>query len=800
MAAAKQLDIPDTLPGKHKEFLDRFHDKTYVYIPDYNDERPVIQSEMLDLSGQEKGYGVFFSVNGFKGEKREQEHMTVINTFFADIDYPDKVNKNEEKVRRYKNELTQELVNIDLLPTAIVETKNGLHVYWMLEQPILFTEHSDEEKKDILETYVNIERSIIDRFDADPGAKDPSRVLRVPSTYHQKDKNNPFKCKLVHYAETNVYTFAEIRSKFNSKSKKDKWAEINSEQGALEKEVKEKVVEDYPLLERPSYQKMLNREEDLIDEGERNNSLLIIASACRRAGWPKEKTKKHFTDEKGWYGLGVREIQRTINSAYDHEYEFGYNNEIMSDIVEPDERQKLSKVTSKHLSDKGKQEAKKDKERQRKMFNTYEYVLGERYPHLLYKKNGKFYNYEGGVYKRLTEEEIKGMILREMLKDGLVNYRSRSRVLDKMACFRSIPEKGFTSDEENPDKSIINLNNGLLDIENFEFKNHTPEYLSTTQIPVSFDKKAECPKWRNFCNEIMSGKEEQVKLLQEIAGYCLTTEVRYQKAFIFIGSGGNGKGTFIDRIQNLVGPENSSNLKLGQINNRFGKASLIGSRLNIVDEISNNYFESDIIKSLISGERMEAELKNIQEKVKFDPMAKFVFTVNSFPKINDQSEALYRRFIIVPFEENFRDNPDPYLEDKLDNELEGILNWSLEGLKRLKKNGKFTTTKRNEMAMKEFRIQNSPIAEFVKEKYHPVDEDHARKYTVDAQKIYKKYRSYCYDSGYRPKGKHKFFSALENVDNYSITKFRGKGNQVKLMGVKSKKNSTGNNIVYNDIT
>lgn len=203
------------LSPKNKKFLSYFPNTLFCYIPDFNKDGPVIHSEVLNLENQNHGYGTFFTVNGFTGGKRTNETLVNINAFFVDIDFPHKMAKTEDAIREYKQDLLMELVNDELpIPTYIVETKNGFHVYWVLERPIYLNELNPEQQQELRIQYRNVEEAILKRYEGDPGAKDVARVLRVPGTIHQKDPNNPYEVKIVHYSDECIYTFGEIREKF----------------------------------------------------------------------------------------------------------------------------------------------------------------------------------------------------------------------------------------------------------------------------------------------------------------------------------------------------------------------------------------------------------------------------------------------------------------------------------------------------------------------------------------------------------------------------------------------------------
>lgn len=789
MLADKHLQ----LNPRQNKFLKFFPNTLFCYIHDNRDNAPTIHSEELQLQRQKEGYGIFFTVNGFTGGRRTSETLTNINGFFCDIDYPDKINRTPEAVKEYKQEILMEMMEDELpIPTYVIETKNGFHVYWLLEKPVYLNELNEEQQNRLRLEYRAIEEAILDRFDGDPGAKDVARVLRVPGTLHQKDPKDPFEIKIAHASPDEcVYTFEEIREPFLKKPPAEQWALANAE-NPLNDEAKEMVEKEYPKLQRPSYQALFNG--GAVPEGMRNKALLIAAHAAKEAGWGLEQTCTHFNN---FQGLSLREIRKTVKSAYQNNYDFGYNNEVMQELVTQEERVKLSEVTSKVLSVTTKDERAASNNQQKERYNTYEYVIADRFPTLKYKARGDFYEYREGVYIPLQAEDVRSKILAEMMKDGLMNYRTVGRVNDKIACFKSIDGRTFDEEDENPNPNVLNFKNGLLDISTYILYQHSPDYLSTSQIPVMFSQNATCPRWRQFIDEITCEDPEQGKLLQQIAGYCLTTDTSFSKAFIFFGMGANGKSLFTRILTKIVGRDNVSNINLSTITRQFGVTGLIGKKLNLIDEISGNYFESNVIKGVISGERMAAEIKYRPEPLEFTPSVKLVFSVNELPKINDTTPGLYRRFCIVPFDRSFEKAPDLNLETKLTAELPGILNWAIEGLKSLRADGQFNETDRNFELMRTFKADNSPVVEFLNNTYEAVPAGEENKYSMAISDLYTQYRGYCLDHGYKPKAMANFSRELAHnrVDGFNLIT-RSINGKKQIGGLRRSTSMGGEPLIY----
>lgn len=780
------------LSARTLKFLERFHGRLIVYLHDCVDcsieahqrLEPIVSPAFFP-ERQKEGYGIFFSVNGFNQSeqrlRRDFEHLAFVNAFYVDIDFPkDQDPRGGIEIGRFKNETKQLLADSPLPPSAVVETKNGLHVYWILKNPVQVNRLDAEKKRLLQKEYGEIEEALIKRFAGDPQAKDLSRILRVPETLHQKDAGSPFLVRLDFWNPEHEYTWDEVRSSFAAGTSLVEWAEA-SQDLAFSDEVRAKIEKIYPKIHRPSYRSLLDKVNGA-KPGERNHSLLILVSACRQSGWTLEQATAYFD---AYCGLSPHEIYTTIRSAYDRAtpYDFGYNNPILAKRVTDAERAEFKEACAKvigasTLNDGGVFLTSKE---QKKIYSRYEVTFAERHPNLRAMIGGTFYEYKDGYYHILKSESLEAIMLREMDTDGLADYRKKSAIADKLMCLRSLDSVAINPEQAEPNDNIINVKNGLLNIETGELSPHTPDYVSLSQIDVEYAGDSIAPRFMEFLHEISEGDDDQARLLQELAGYCLTRDISFHKAFILYGSGRNGKGVFSRLLSRIVGKEFVSAVTLRDLNDRFGVYDLYGKKLNLIDEVSSGYFESDTIKRLISGELTTAKIK-YKDSLQFYPTTKFLFSVNELPRINDQSPGFYQRFVIIPFRASFAGKEDTNLEKNIARtEMPGILNWAIEGLKRLRVQGKFTVSNANELAMQEFRYQNSPLVEFLHLSYEaipPTSTDYPQS-AIDLYTFYSEYQNFCRVAGYKFKSAGSIAKEFEFVRNYTEYKVEVKGASLK---------------------
>jgi len=352
----------------------------------------------------------------------------------------------------------------------------------------------------------------------------------------------------------------------------------------------------------------------------------------------------------------------------------------------------------------------------------------------------EIYYYEGGRYKLGGETLIK-KILQLTFKNLNIHFKLSQRFVNEV--LEHIRRSTLTERSKfDKDPWIINVKNGLLDLRTLELKPHTPEYKSLIQLPVIWNPKAKCELWDKFISDVVN--PEDVKVLQEFAGYLLLKDCRFQKALMLVGTGANGKSTFIQAIVRMIGEENCSFRSLHElVENRFAVADLYGKLANIYDDLSSETISNTgVFKILVAGGEIQAE-KKFKNSFRFKNTAKLIFSANKVPNTIDDTQAFYRRWIIIiTFPNQFTDDiADPHLLEKLTrpNCLSYILKWSVEGLKRLLEQGKFSYTYNFEEVQEQYLRTSSPVYAFVSDMLEQADGE----YKIPKDELYASYVQYC---------------------------------------------------------
>jgi len=364
--------------------------------------------------------------------------------------------------------------------------------------------------------------------------------------------------------------------------------------------------------------------------------------------------------------------------------------------------------------------------------------------------NEEVYIYQDGYYTSKGEPIIKDLV-EQFLEDETKEHY-------KKEVFGYIRDKNYQERTIfNSEPFLINLENGIYDIKHNKFIEHNPEYYFLNTLPVKYKKNANIKKIKKFFKQVL--KPMDVKRLQEIFGYCLYRDYHLQKAFMFLGEGANGKSTVLNLLKTLLGNENVSSLSLQELcENRFAPANLYNKLANVYPDLPDKTLtKTGMFKILTGGDTISAELK-FKSHFNFSNYAKLIFSANKLPESKDDTNAYFRRWEFVTFPYTFYGKEcDPKILEKLtdENEISGLYNWSITGLRRLLRNGCFTNTSTVDEMREKYQRLSSPIAAFVMD----CIEIQPEKYIIKDD-LYACFVEYCVKNGLPSVAKNTFSMKL----------------------------------------
>ena len=236
------------------------------------------------------------------------------------------------------------------------------------------------------------------------------------------------------------------------------------------------------------------------------------------------------------------------------------------------------------------------------------------------------------------------------------------------------------------DSWLLGLKNGVIDLRTGNFRPATRDDLITKSAGCAHDATALAPRWRQFLYEIFENNEELIVYLQKLMGYTLTGCTSEQLFLFLHGGGANGKTTLVEILIALLGDYGQhapQSLLTAADNGREPMheiARLHGARLVVSSETrEGDRLAESRIKDMTGGDTLTGRFL-YHEAFDFVPRFKLWMFGNHLPQIRGTDRGIWRRVRLIPFNvEIVETKRDRHLQEKLGQELPGILNWALEG-------------------------------------------------------------------------------------------------------------------------
>ena len=380
----------------------------------------------------------------------------------------------------------------------------------------------------------------------------------------------------------------------------------------------------------------------------------------------------------------------------------------------------------------------------------------------------RLYRYDHGVYLDDGETVLKALIEREFGEK--TTNRWVGDIVGKVKRRTYVDRELFNS------KPVLNVKNGLLDLETLLLRPHTPDYLSTAQLDVAYDSTAMSPAITKFIGEVV--RPIDIPLIEEIFGWLLWPDYHIHKAVMLLGPGRNGKGTLLRLITAFLGRKSISNVTLQDlVADRFSKADLYGKLANIGGDLpSKDLSDTAAFRNLTGGDDNRAQEK-YKAAFSFRNKAKLMFSANTLPRSSDDTYAFYSRWILIEFLNIFdiqKGTADPDLDAKLQTpkELSGLLNIALQGLNRLRKNGwKFSYDKTVEDVEIMYKRNANPVYAFILDECEPGE---ATDY-IEKTLFYNRFKEYAIEHCIRPLSSKKFSELLKDQTEVPVSSARPGG-------------------------
>ena len=387
--------------------------------------------------------------------------------------------------------------------------------------------------------------------------------------------------------------------------------------------------------------------------------------------------------------------------------------------------------------------------------------LLEKYHFKTYKDTEELLLFDGRIYDgQLAESTVK-----EYCEQNIERCQTShcNEVIEKIKRRSYVLREAFNSYP-----NIITLENGILNMKTLEFREHTHQNLSTWYIPTKYDpsetnvldkdndigydaivKQLQGTVFWKYITSCFTDEktglvnQQDVYTVLETMSFTLIKTNFIQRSVMFIGSGSNGKSVLLEYLNHIIGSKNITHIPIQDIaEGKFVIANLDGKRLNIFADVeSTEMRKSGQLKTIIGGEPIEVQRKH-KDPYTMIPTCKFIFSANKFPRMYDQSDGSFRRFLVIQFNRQFTGmNKDTTLGDRLaeaTDETELVFKTMVFLARQLYRRGEFRYTKSINAVRLLWNELADPILQYVRERVDEVADN-----LVTKKDVYNDYYEYC---------------------------------------------------------
>lgn len=352
-----------------------------------------------------------------------------------------------------------------------------------------------------------------------------------------------------------------------------------------------------------------------------------------------------------------------------------------------------------------------------------------------------------------------------------------------------------------PKEGVIHVKNGTVTVskDNIMFVND--KEFTLNELNVNYEPSTKCHTWcYKYLPELLI--DEDILTLQEYFGYCLEPTLKGQKFLLVLGvKGGEGKSQMGLLLKEIFGKSCYYGGKLGDLQENRFSATVLENRLLFIDDDLENKKLNDVkyIASLVTTPWQKSEAKGKDQREFNNYCRLMAFGNNALSSLYDKSDALPRRMLLLKTKPKPIDRVDDrFLIDKLIAEKEGVLNWALEGLQRLKRNNyNFTISDRAKEEVNSLQDEGDNIRGFLRDDSVILltgDENDSE----STNELYSRYDSWCNLNGETSTSHKSFSSYLKNFSESLGIEYVNRVSKSRTRGFKGIRIMRNGGIVRNE--
>lgn len=356
---------------------------------------------------------------------------------------------------------------------------------------------------------------------------------------------------------------------------------------------------------------------------------------------------------------------------------------------------------------------------------------------------------------------VKAMI-REMSQQGvnsandaLAKHASKSLSAERVnAAIKMLASEKHVyaeADDFDRHRHLLNVDNGILNLDTGELLPHDSSYLCTKKMNASYQPDAASPRWDEYLATVIPDPELR-DFTQRMAGYTMTGNPVQRALAILYGPGGTGKSRFVEILASVFGSygataaESLFRSKKEQNGPTNDLNDLRGARLASVSELDYGIrMDEALVKRLTGLDRITSR-GLYEENQTWLPQCVIWLATNHLPRINSDDGAIWDRMKVINFKEQIREeDKDPYILDKLMDEADGILNWLLAGVVKYRQLG-LNQPEKVRQSVADYQNEQDVVRQFLEDSDTEgrllVDVDN-REYSILRTQLYAMFHEWC---------------------------------------------------------
>lgn len=380
---------------------------------------------------------------------------------------------------------------------------------------------------------------------------------------------------------------------------------------------------------------------------------------------------------------------------------------------------------------------------------------------------GEWRRYDAGVWGTIPELKIKDEIQCIATKTPNVSVTNGvvSSVTELLRQRLAVSDLLFDANT-----NVITFADCVLDLQTWTTVPHCPDHYSTSKLPFAYDPTATLGEWDKFLESL-----PHPAFMRRFAGYCMTSETKYETALWLWGPPGGGKSTYIEALCAMLGAR-ACVLGLSEIErSQFALSQLPGRTLAVSTEQPSRLLRcTHITNAIISGELIIVERK-YEDPYTIRPHAKIIWGMNQLPSIGMEGIGMFRRIIPIHFAAIPESDRDPALKEAIMRSPMAVANWALGGLREVQAQNSLSLPSELITARDEYREHNDLTLNFVNEM---CDRDPEKR--VKTTSLYTQYKAWVNQNGYRAVSVRSFTSDLDrlgftNIKPHNVSYWLGLG-------------------------